>query len=366
MKDRSVFLWMLGFFLLAFFVGCSGATTPDTREQSPLGVVPAAVTVSPLQTPVVWDIGSGRLLFVSDRDDGRMRWYSMKLDGEDVRVLPFPDDMQIVELKWMSPFQAFVAVLRVGELENLYIVDGFGNILRQLTSTSGSKDSVVYSKTADAFAFVCLGQDLDICMVPASGGDSVTMFSSYAREASPLWSLDGKKLLFVSNHSGVPDVWSVDADGQNAVNLTQTGQPHGEPSWSPDGKKILFTSQRDFNWEVYVMDADGKNPVNLTIHPARDIGPQWSPDGAYIAFRSDRTGDDDIYVMKADGTDLVNVTNTPAASEAVFSWSPDGSKIIYVSSVSGNMEIYEVKRDGSGTVNLTNHPANDVGIQWIR
>ena len=364
MRIRSVFLlWLVGFILLTL-VACVKTPTPETEVHSPIST-PVSLADSPLPTPAVWDFGAGRLLFISDRENSDLHWYSMALDGGDVQAMPFPGDMQIVELKWVPPLHAFAAVLRIDGGENLYLIDGFGNILRQLTTSPDNKDSAAYSKEADAFAFVCLGKDLDICAVPASGGEIITVFSSFARETSPVWSPDGKKLLFISNHSGVPDVWHVDADGQNPVNLTQTGQPHGEPSWSPDGKKILFTSQRDFNWEVYVMGMDGNNSINLTNHPARDIGPQWSPDGAYIAFRSDRTGDDDIYVMKSDATDLVNLTNTSSVSEVVYSWSPDGSQIFYVSAVSGNMDIYVVKRDGSDTTNLTNNPANDVGVQWI-
>ena len=48
------------------------------------------------------------------------------------------------------------------------------------------------------------------------------------------------------------------------------------PSWSPsDGKRIAFVSDRDGNPEIYVMDADGGNPQNLTNNPQNDLQPAW-------------------------------------------------------------------------------------------
>ena len=48
-----------------------------------------------------------------------------------------------------------------------------------------------------------------------------------------------------------------------------------EPSWSPDGKRIAFMSERDGNPEIYVMDADGANPQNLTNNRHADHSPAW-------------------------------------------------------------------------------------------
>ena len=109
--------------------------------------------------------------------------------------------------------------------------------------------------------------------------------------------LDGKRIAFVSDRDGNPEIYVMDTDGGNLQNLTDNPAVDHSPSWSPDGKRIAFVSDRDGNPnEIYVMDTDGGNLQNLTNNPADDDGPSWSPDGKHIAFVSDRD------VMNANGS----------------------------------------------------------------
>lgn len=49
------------------------------------------------------------------------------------------------------------------------------------------------------------------------------------------------------------------------------------PTWSPDGKRIAFVSDRDGNPEIYVMAAEGSDVRRLTNNPAVDASPSWWP-----------------------------------------------------------------------------------------
>jgi Tol biopolymer transport system component len=59
--------------------------------------------------------------------------------------------------------------------------------------------------------------------------------------------------------------------------LTNSSAFDGSPVWSPDGRQILFDSERDGNWEIYVVNADGSDLHNLTNNSAHDSFPVWSP-----------------------------------------------------------------------------------------
>jgi len=349
--------------LTLVLASCEKGEQPDVLR-SP--IERAGSQMSPIDSPALdrWE-GESRIMFLSDRD-GVKHWYSMQPDGSDVKLWGFPDNLQIKSLNWIPELQEFAAILVTDEGgEDLFIVDPQGRIQQRLTISPVGESSPTYSDVADLLAFVCVNSDLDICTISPSAENLTYVTNIPSRDASPAWDPSGGRILFVSNRSGVPDVWIVNSDGTEPENLTPTGQPHSSPSWSPDGNKILFTSQRDMNWEVYTMDKDGKNPVNLTNNPARDMLPIWSPNGKYIAFRSDREGNDEIYIMNSNGKELVNVTNKPESDEAIFIWTPDSKGLLYVSHVNGNADIYLVDRDGSETQNLTNNPSNDIAPQWI-
>ncbi len=123
------------------------------------------------------------------------------------------------------------------------------------------------------------------------------------------------QIAFVSRRDGNPEIYVMDAAGGNQQNLTNNPHDDRNPVWSPDGKRIVFTSRRKqnadehFNLEIYVMDAAGGNQQNLTNNPAEDRFPSWSPDGKHIVFSSRRDGHfrgnfgitHEIYVMDTDG-----------------------------------------------------------------
>ena len=146
----------------------------------------------------------------------------------------------------------------------------------------------------------------------------------------PVWSPNGRRIVFHSDRDGNWEIYVMDADGQNPTNLTNNNSDDRRPVWSRDGRRIAFHSDRDGNWEIYVMDADGQNPTNLTNNNSDDLFPIWSPNGRRIAFHSDRDGNREIYVMDADGQNPTNLTNNN--SDDLFpAWSRDGRRIAYLS-----------------------------------
>src|SRR2546425_742719 len=60
------------------------------------------------------------------------------------------------------------------------------------------------------------------------------------------------------------------------------------PRFSPDGKRIAFSSNRYGNYDVFVMPAEGGEPKQLTFHSAADTVVGWSRDSHYVIFNSAR------------------------------------------------------------------------------
>lgn len=170
-----------------------------------------------------------------------------------------------------------------------------------------------------------------------------------------------RELAFVRGEASTTDIYVVREDGSGLRRMTTSRGADYSPIWSPDGKRILFVSSRDGDDELFVMDASGKNVRQLTRNRQRDLTPQWSPDGRLIAFASDRgrAGEPETWIMRADGTNsrrLVKTVNHPSWQDLQYSpvWSPDGKRLIFSMAASdSNPELYVVGLDGKGLKRLT-------------
>ncbi|RFZ85531.1 S9 family peptidase [Mucilaginibacter terrenus] len=168
--------------------------------------------------------------------------------------------------------------------------------------------------------------------------------------------------------------------------LTKGKFDESSPLWSPDGKSIVFVSNRDAdpdrseNTDIFTIEARaGGNVKQLTTWKGHDVSPRWSPDGKYIAYlRQDSEGynmyDENILcLMNADGSDnklLSKEIDRPAASPE---WSKDGKSIAFL--VDDDRERYaavynlqsrkiSVMQSTRGKINLDDVIAHSAG-NWL-
>lgn len=102
------------------------------------------------------------------------------------------------------------------------------------------------------------------------------------------WSPDSQKLLVVLQQSGWDKLWLLPATGGAPHPITTGTGEDGSPVFSPDGKFIVFLSNRDIPEErhLWVVPATGGSPHRLTHLPGVEAAPQWSPDSQQIYFSS--------------------------------------------------------------------------------
>ncbi len=107
-------------------------------------------------------------------------------------------------------------------------------------------------------------------------GTNPRQLTEFPDDTAPAVSGDGKSIAYMSRVSGYWQVNVVNSDGTDQRHLTDDWYWNGLPVWSPDGKHIIFVSTRDENWpdsfvlsenaefRLWVMDADGGNqrPLN--------------------------------------------------------------------------------------------------------
>ncbi|MBR5704239.1 MAG: PD40 domain-containing protein [Bacteroidales bacterium] len=92
------------------------------------------------------------------------------------------------------------------------------------------------SPDGSTVAFVYQG---DIWLVPAAGGEATQLTTNPAHDTEPLWSPDGKYIIFASFREGQKDLWAISTEGGRPKRLTDYGGAQTPYAVSKDGK-ILF------------------------------------------------------------------------------------------------------------------------------
>jgi Tol biopolymer transport system component len=81
------------------------------------------------------------------------------------------------------------------------------------------------------------------------------------------------------------DIWVMSADGENARQLTNSDAFDDQPSWSLDGKKIAFVSNRNGNNEIYTINTDGTGLNQLTTTGCDEYRPKWLTSGTMVVVQ---------------------------------------------------------------------------------
>lgn len=84
----------------------------------------------------------------------------------------------------------------------------------------------------------------------------------------PAFTPDGKKVVFVSNRDGLPQLYSADLAQPvtGPTRITQTRERVAGPLPLADGTSVLYRSDKgaDENWSIFKITLDGKEPIDLT------------------------------------------------------------------------------------------------------
>lgn len=205
----------------------------------------------------------------------------------------------------------------------------------------------------------------------------------------PIFSPDGRRIVFQSNRTGTWHLWIMNADGSCLRQLTHGSANDRTPSWSADGSKILFSSDRALVDEpsratdrrperrhIFVLNlasSGGPEPTRierLLESPEQDIHPTWARDGRSIVFnRAYRLGERnvaDVMMMDSDGRNPRRVP-LPVGMNTFASLTPDGARLVYrgttIETRDGreveNSDIWSAAPDGSDPRRLTDDPEFD-------
>jgi Tol biopolymer transport system component len=127
---------------------------------------------------------------------------------------------------------------------------------------------------------------------------------SSRNDFSPVYSPDGKQVVFASTRSGSIELWLANFDGSTRRQVTWlngSGFPL-TPSWSADGKKIIFAIRRWGATNLAVVRIADGVVTHLTKTPDRNVSPVFDADGKFIYYDSNADGMERIWRIAADGS----------------------------------------------------------------
>jgi eukaryotic-like serine/threonine-protein kinase len=144
----------------------------------------------------------------------------------------------------------------------------------------------------------------------------------------------------LENHN--TDVWTYDFDRGSFKRLTFDPAIDAEPVWSPDGKRIMFASSRAGFFRLYTKNADGSEDEKLLpLAPSDDSDEyptSWSPDIGKFLYERDAEAPNlwlgELPEMKTNP--LLKGSETRKHGQ----FSPDGKWVAYTSNENGKWEIY--------------------------
>ena len=152
-----------------------------------------------------------------------------------------------------------------------------------------------------------------------------------AEDTNPLWSPDGRRVVFASNRKGGPDLYEKaveGAAGEQPLLATQEIKAPGD--WSRDGRFIAYNS---FNLrslaDVWILPLEGeRKPIPFLRTEFHESHPQFSPDGRWIAYTSNDLGRPEIYVQPFPTTG--NKWQISTGGGSLPRWRSDGKELFYL------------------------------------
>jgi Tol biopolymer transport system component len=152
-----------------------------------------------------------------------------------------------------------------------------------------------------------------------------------ADDTTPVWSPDGRRIVFSSDRKGTADLYEKDASGAGEEQLLLASPEAKYASdWSRDGSHIVFFARgAETGWDIWALPLKGdRKPFPVVKTKFAELSPTLSPDGRLIAYNSNESGRHEVYVQEFPEPRSKWQISTAGGREAF--WRADGREMFYL------------------------------------
>ena len=183
----------------------------------------------------------------------------------------------------------------------------------------------------------------------ATTWDVQPFVNTAANEYYAVWSPDGLQMAYVSDATGVRQLWIVNADGTGTWQVTNDSNGVFDAVWSPDSQSLVYTQSESAPHDVVKVDLNAtRDGVVATTNLTDDTlsvtweDPRFSPDGATIMANRRASGTWQIYQVWPALLGPINIEYAAAPAWRPWRPEPEGSLVAYAlgGSTAGVSHIY--------------------------
>ena len=296
----------------------------------------AAVDFSPF-----WSADGTLLYFGSDRG-GSFNLWRVSIDEASGKPHGAPEPVTL-PVTWAGTFSgsfrgsrngrriAFTAPAELMTFEKLGLEPGTLNPVGPpvvLRRSSTAFEDMQISPDGTTLATRTAGRIEELCLATSDGQRFRRLTHDEFRNRAPVFTADGKRLVFYSNREGDYGAYSVATDGSGLARLTPKGSPfYLYPAISPDGR-FLAAASFDARVAVFplVAGAGGTLSVGSPVSEFTSRWPwSWSPDGTRL-LAAGRGGDFPIEVFLC--TPATKSCEPLGVRAYVAQFAPDGKRAV--------------------------------------
>lgn len=167
----------------------------------------------------------------------------------------------------------------------LFLSNGDGSDERQMT-TNGAPTDYMAGWSSDGQHVVYIndeGGTMNVYLLDTTTAESLQLTDTEFDDMMPVYSMDGTQILFITG-DGEPledthfDFFLMNTDGTDVRPFDMENDTfEGDPTYSPSGEQIAYMSNESGMWQIYVMNADGSGVQQITEDGSNNLFPAWRP-----------------------------------------------------------------------------------------